>query len=132
MKDFLKNTQEKNIHIPQRITDLLNESKSFGIFSSIEDLAEASLGAPENNVFEVKYDIPEKGLYTEAVVHRVSNGISVNYTEPYMRRRDPGTMAIADHLPTDKIRFREKYGYDFSSLRKETFNWLKEIGRAHV
>jgi hypothetical protein len=33
-------------------------------------------------------------------------------------------MAIADDLPSDKIRFREKYGYDFTQLKEETFRWL--------
>ena len=46
-------------------------------------------------------------------------------TEPYMRRRDPDTMAIADDLPSDKERFIDKFGYDFDSLRKETINWLQ-------
>ena len=69
--------------------------------------------------------MPGKGEYTEAIVHRVTNGISANYTEAYMRRRDPNTMAIGDNFPTDKKRFKDKYGYEFSNLRKETFDWLK-------
>ncbi|HOP59088.1 MAG TPA: DUF4914 family protein, partial [Bacteroidales bacterium] len=44
--------------------------------------------------------------------------------DPYMRRRDPDTMAIADDLPTDKERFKDRFGYDFSSLKKETLDWL--------
>ncbi|MBP6285261.1 MAG: DUF4914 family protein, partial [Paludibacteraceae bacterium] len=80
----------------------------------------------DNLEFEVKYDIPGQGEFTEAIVHRVTNGISANYTEAYMRRRDPDTMAIGDKLPTDKTRFIDKYGYEFNDLRKETFDWLKK------
>ena len=126
MGDFFKNIQEKSIRLPRVVEDLLQQSKGFEVFSSIEDLAEASLGSQENNTFEVAYDVPGKGRYTEVVVHRVTNGVAVNYTEPYMRRRDPNTMSIADQFPSDKIRFKEKYGYDFDELRKETFDWLKD------
>ena len=35
-----------------------------------------------------------------------------------MRRRDPDCMRIADNLPTDKPRFEDVYGYDFSVLRE--------------
>jgi hypothetical protein len=34
-------------------------------------------------------------------------------------------MAIADEAPSDKKRFSEKYGYEFSQLQQETFSWLK-------
>jgi hypothetical protein len=40
------------------------------------------------------YDIPNRGKVVEALVCRVRNGISANYTEPYMRRRDPDCMVI--------------------------------------
>jgi hypothetical protein len=61
----------------------------------------------------------------EANVCRVKNGIAANYVDPYMRRRDPDCMVIADDLPTDKPRFENEYGESFESLRKETFAWLK-------
>jgi hypothetical protein len=43
-----------------------------------------------------------------------------------MRRRDPDTMAIADSLPSDKENFKQKYGYEFKSLKSETFEWLEK------
>ncbi|MFW5872660.1 MAG: DUF4914 family protein, partial [bacterium] len=121
--DVLK---EKQIELPGNVRNLLEECKSFTVFDTTRELAEASTGGKENSLFEVKYDIAGKEEYVEAIVHQVTNGISVNYTEPYMRRRDPSTMVIADDLPTDKVRFKDKYGYDFSSLRYETFEWLKK------
>jgi predicted ferric reductase len=67
------------------------------VFDTTHDLAIASTNGERE--YEVKYDIPGKGEYTEAIVQRVKNGISANYTEAYMRRRDPGTMSIADDKP---------------------------------
>jgi hypothetical protein len=46
--------------------------------------------------------------------------------EPYMRRRDPDCLVIADDLPTDKPRFRERFGESFAALREDTFAWLAE------
>ncbi|PKP51327.1 MAG: DUF4914 domain-containing protein [Bacteroidetes bacterium HGW-Bacteroidetes-1] len=99
--------------------------KSVTLFETYEALAEASLGGSDNLEFEVKYEVPGKGEITEAIVHKVTNGISANYIEPYMRRRDPDTMLIADDKPTDKERFIDRIGHPFSGLRSETFDWLK-------
>lgn len=122
---LFKRLQEKNVTLPDDVQILLNSCKGFTLFETVEDLADAAVGGKDKLEFEVKYDVPGKGEYTEAIVHRVTNGISANYTEAYMRRRDPNTMAIGDNLPTDKKRFKDKYGYEFSNLRKETFDWLK-------
>ncbi|MBP6231055.1 MAG: DUF4914 family protein [Paludibacteraceae bacterium] len=123
---LFKRLQEKNVTLPDDLQILLNSCKGFTLFETVEDLADASVGGKDKLEFEVKYDIPGQGEFTEAIVHRVTNGISANYTEAYMRRRDPDTMAIGDKLPTDKTRFIDKYGYEFNDLRKETFDWLKK------
>ncbi len=125
MKDIFKILAGKNITLPGNVEELLRNCKSVTFYESYEDLAIASAGGPDKNYFEVKYDIPGRGEVVEAVVHRVKNGISANYPEPYMRRRDPGTMTVADDLPSDKAKFKERYGYDFADLKTETFNWLK-------
>jgi len=123
MKDLFTELEELNISLPENAKNLLNSCKGFTVFNSTEELAKASTqGGVE---FEVKYEIPGKGEYVEAIVHQVKNGVSVNYTEPYMRRRDPGTMAIADELSTDKVRFKDKYGYEFSKIQEETFEWMQ-------
>lgn len=125
-KSFFEILEEKNLSLPENIASLLNECKSFTVYNTTEQLAEASTNGKDNLEFDVEYDVPGKGKYVEAVVQRVKNGISANYTEPYMRRRDPGTMVIADELPTDKTRFTDKYGYDFSKLQGETHEWMKD------
>ena len=126
MKEFFKTIAEKKITLPANVLSLLTNCKSFEVYNTSKQLVTASVGGEQNNSYEVKYDVPGKGEVLEAIVHRVRNGISANYLEPYMRRRDPDTMAIADDLPTDKERYRDKYGYEFDSVMEETFDWLKE------
>lgn len=126
MEKLFKILESKEIHLPDNILQVLQECKSLSVFNTTEALAEAATNGKDNMEYHVKYDIPGKGEYTEVIVHRVRNGISANYTEPYMRRRDPGTMTIADELPSDKKRFSDKFGYEFSSLQNETYEWLKQ------
>jgi hypothetical protein len=126
MSDLFKVLEKKKISLPDDAVVILSSCKSFQAFDTVKQLAAAAVGGEGNSRFEVKYNIPGKGEITEAIVHRVSNGISANYTESYMRRRDPDTMAIADDLPSDKEKFKDRFGYEFDSLRKETLNWLKE------
>lgn len=125
MNQLYSKLENAGVALPHEVHDILNSCKSYTVYDTVDQLAIAALGGENNNVFEVNYDIPGKGQITEVVVHRVNNGVSANYTDPYMRRRDPDTMVIADNLPTDKITFNEKFGYDFSKLKEETFDWLK-------
>ncbi len=125
MKKYFDKLNNKSVTLPHNIREILMQNEHFTSFDSALELLEVATGGAENGVFEVKYDIPGKGVYTEATVHKVKNGISANYTEAYMRRRDPDTMSIADDQPSDKIRFKDKYDIDFSELQQETFDWLK-------
>ena len=124
MEDLFKIPGKKRISLPDDVLAVLGNCKSYKTFDTVKQLADAALGG-DNSSYEVKYDIPGKGEVTEAVIHKVTNGISANYTEAYMRRRDPDTMVIADTLPSDKVRFADRFGYDFDSLRKETIDWLQ-------
>lgn len=124
--NMLNELDKLGIEVPAQIRELLSQAPEVTVFNSTAELVDASLGGPENDLFEVKYDVPGKGEYVEAIVHRVSNGVSANYTEPYMRRRDPDTMVISDDKPTDHPRFKDKFGYDFENLRQETFDWMKK------
>ncbi|MGW8315961.1 MAG: DUF4914 family protein [Bacteroidales bacterium] len=126
MKHFFELVRERNIALPENIKELLEGCRNFKYYGSTEELVNAATLGKENREYEVIYRIPGGSEFKEATVHRMKNGISVNYPEPYMRRRDPSTMAIADDAPSDKKRFGEKYGYEFSTLQKETFDWLKD------
>lgn len=93
---------------------------------SREEILNLAMGGTENELFEVAYDVPDKGRVVEATVARAKNGLVVNYADMYMRRRDPDCMVIADDGKSDKQHYRERYGDDFTGLRKETFNWLSQ------
>lgn len=121
--DILENA---GAFLPASVSGLLRNCREFTLFNTTDELLHAAMGSADALTCDVVYDIPGKGLYTEAILHKVRNGVSANFTDPYMRRRDPDTMYIADQLPTDKVRFADKFGYPFSDLQAETFAWLKE------
>ena len=93
-----------------------------------DQLLELCYGPTHSSIYDVTYTIPGKGVVKEAEVVRCKNGPSVNFMEDYMRRRDPDCMRIGDDLPTDKPRFKDVYGYEFSKLRKETMEWIETQG----
>ncbi len=115
----------KKLKLPAEVLELLESCCEYTVASSVNELAEMACSASHNGWHEVSYDIPGKGKVVEARVCKVRNGIAANYIEPYMRRRDPECMLIADDLPTDKVRYKERFGQDFNSVREETFKWLK-------
>ncbi|MDW8343406.1 MAG: DUF4914 family protein [Verrucomicrobiae bacterium] len=96
------------------------------VINSATELVELACGGPGSDRFEVAYDVPGRGRVLEAVVVRVRNGVSANYVEPYMRRRDPDCMVIADDQPTEKPTFRQRFGTDFEPVRAQTFEWLAQ------
>jgi len=104
--------------------DILENCKGVTVPDSRAELVELALGGAGSNEFTVEYDVKGKP-YAEATVTRCKNGAVVNYTDVYMRRRDPDCLIIGDDKPTDKPRYKDKFGKDFESLRRETFEWLK-------
>jgi hypothetical protein len=120
----------KGLKLPEEVISLIDNAPRSLFFGTSDEIFRQSMGGEDNLYYEVSYYISGRGEVREVVLHRVSNGLSANYIEPYMRRRDPDTMLIGDSLPTDKKRFADVYGYDFDSLRNETFEWLRgqEIG----
>ncbi|NPV85648.1 MAG: DUF4914 family protein [Anaerolineae bacterium] len=116
----------KRYNPPEDVKKLLEENPKVTIVSSSNELMEMACGGKRHDTFDVFYEVPGFGKVVEATVARVRNGISVNYTTSYMRRRDPDALIVGDNLPTDKPTFREVYGYDFSVMRAKTFDWLKK------
>ncbi len=116
-----------NISLSRSAETILQEAKSARCFSSVAELAEAAV--PQDQVdqrgyYTVGYDVNGQ-FVPEARVCRVRNGISANYIESYMRRRDPNCMVVADIQATDKPTFQQRFGQDFEPLRQETFTWLR-------
>ncbi len=120
----------QDVKLPEEVLLLAGRSPKILFFNNSAEILKESTGGREDLFYEVNYPIPGRGEVSEVTLHRVTNGLSANYTEPYMRRRDPDTMLIGDTGPTDKKRFSEEYGHEFSGLRKETFDWLggQELG----
>lgn len=111
--------------VPPELSDILRACPAFLVATSVDELVQLSVRDVRNGYHDVAYEIPGRGRVTEATVCRVRNGVSANYTEPYMRRRDPDCMVIGDSRPTNKPTFRERFGASFEPLREETFAWLK-------
>lgn len=114
-----------NFTIPKSVEEILAACPSYSIASTKKELYELAVRDAVNGVHEVAYEVPGRGRVVEAHVCKVKNGIAANYPDPYMRRRDPDCMVIADDQPTDKPRFNQEYGESFEALRQETFDWLK-------
>ena len=141
MNQLFEILDKAKVGLPLDARTILDTCKSFRVFDTVQQLAEAAVGGPDSLQYEVQYTLPDNKVVTEAIVHKVTNGVSANYTDPYMRRRDPDTMLIGDDEPTDKMRFNEHFGYDFNDLRKETISWLQSqdlavffyfAGRDHI
>ncbi len=112
------------MELPPVIADILEKSGQLIFPKSREEIFSMAMGGQSSGTYEVGYDIPDKGYVPEAVVTKCKNGLSVNYVDPYMRRRDPDCMLIADKRETDKARYQDRFGTNFEALRGETFEWF--------
>jgi len=118
-----KMTGFNNFIFTKEIAKLLKECKGFIVPKNRLQLMDLALGTPGATTFDVDYRIDGK-LRTEATVVRCKNGAAVNYTDDYMRRRDPDCLVVGDDLPTDKPTYKDLYGTKFARVREETFKWL--------
>lgn len=117
----------RKFNLPAEAVQILQAAPRVHVASSVNELADLAVrDADARGYHTVAYDVPGKGRVVEAEVCRVKNGISANYVDPYMRRRDPDCMVIGDELPSNKPRYIDRYGKHFKDLRQETFDWLKQ------
>ena len=114
--------------IPEDLKEAVSHAKWRCYPETKEQLLELCYGPTHSSRYDVTYNIPGQAQFKEAEVARCKNGPVVNFMEDYMRRRDPDCMRIGDDLPTDKPRFKDVYGYEFSKLRQETMDWLSNQG----
>jgi hypothetical protein len=110
---------------PPSTAEILSQAPSVLAVGTTDELLALQCNASTDGAYEVAYDVPGRGRVVEATVVRVRNGIAANYTEAYMRRRDPDCLVVGDDLLTDKERFADRFGREFESVRQETFAWLK-------
>jgi hypothetical protein len=112
--------------LPPDVAEIFAAAPRITIASRVDELRDLAVSHPDDRgIHEVAYDVPRRGRIAEARVCRVKNGVSANYLDPYMRRRDPDSMVIGDDLPTNKPRFTERYGQPFDAVRQEAIDWLK-------
>ncbi len=113
-----------SMHLPADLSLLVRKGMDIMVPETRAELLEHAMGGPGTTLFEVAYDVPNRGRVVEATVARCKNGAVVNYTDIYMRRRDPDCMVIADEAESDKERYKHRYKEDFGTLRARTFEWL--------
>ncbi len=114
----------ENARLPREAESVLRTASSVTVACSIDELEDLACGNKGELNTTVYYDLPDGRRIAEADVVRVRNGVSANYREAYMRRRDPECMLVADQNPSDKPHFKDRYEFDFRDLKKETFSWL--------
>lgn len=117
-------SETSDTRLPPELARMLETASSLTLVESTEELMTLATGGPGIDRMEVSYLLPDGSQVIEAEVARVRNGISVNYTDPYMRRRDPDCLFIGDRGATDKPRFSDRFGYGFATLRHETLQWM--------
>ena len=113
----------RKLNLPKSLSKLLDAAPLVLVPTSKEELYEWVYGPDRANRLEIAYDVNGKRI-VEANIVRARNGVVINYPEDYMRRREPDCMRIADDQPTDKTRFEDEYGFPFSKMEEETFDWL--------
>ncbi|MGH7442562.1 MAG: DUF4914 family protein, partial [bacterium] len=111
-----------SLGLPASVTEVLGAAPSVVVPERREDLLNWALGREvgatdwsgnnreDKGEYEVAFDVPGRGSVVEARVVKARNGLSVNYPEPAMRRRDPNAMVIGDSLPTDKPTYESRFG----------------------
>ena len=114
------------IQLPDDVQALLSAAPNVTVPESRQELLELATGRGDVDEFEVAYEVPREGRVVEAQVVRCRNGVSVNYPDPYMRRRDPECMVIADEDPSEKTRYSERFDTSFLPLRSEILDWLSQ------
>ena len=112
------------MRLPADLARVLEAAPSRRVVGSVEELLSLATGGPGVDRMQVSYRLPDGTEVVEAEVVRARNGISVNYTDPYMRRRDPDCLVIGDPGPTGKPRYHERFGGEFAPVRDATLDWL--------
>lgn len=113
----------EKIAIPDDLRAALEKAPAILFPSDRKSLVEMAMGG-QKDIFDVEYDVAGKDRILEARVVRCKNGLAVNYTEAYMRRRDPDCMVVADDDPSDKTRYSERFEQPFPELKNEVLTWL--------
>jgi len=129
MKDTL--SLSSTFSVPDELARVFDRAEII-IPESRQHLLDITFFESDADSVEVSYPLPDGSEYVEVTVARCKNGAAVNFTDPYMRRRDPEAMVIADEKPTNKTRFADRFGEPFDRTRSDTFEWLAAQDRLVV
>ncbi len=117
----------QEMSLPEEVKELLAHCPGYVVPRDRQTLLDLAMGGDRTaQTYEVSYEVPGRGRVAEAIVTRCKNGLSVNYTEAYMRRREPECLVVADDQPSDKPQYKDRFGESFDTVRAATFNWLKQ------
>ncbi len=122
----MRNFKFDKFVLPERIRNIIFNTHDVLVPEDRKELIDLASGGQQNGFFQVVYNVPKIGEVVEATVALCKNGLSVNFTEAYMRRRDPDSIIVGDEKPTDKETFPERYGKGFDTVREKTFAWLQQ------
>ena len=102
----------KKMVLPPYVKEIIEGGAEIIIPDTKEHLFDLALGGKDNMTYDVNFDVNGKTI-REAYITKCKNGLSVNFDDTSMRRRDPNSMVIADDLPTDKPTHMERFGKPF-------------------
>ena len=124
MRDFVLEKVLQKLGIPEDVKRIFSSGHKYVIPNSREELMELSMAGHDDH-YDIEFDIPGRGRVKEAWATKVKNGVVVNYTDPYMRKREPNCLFIADDKPTDK-RAPLRACYASMAYGKRAFTLLRE------
>jgi hypothetical protein len=73
--------------IPDEVKEILNVCSHVVMPKNRQEIFSLAVDG-DNDFFEIAYEIEDRGRFVEAEVVRCKNGMAINFTEKYMRRRD--------------------------------------------
>ena len=114
----------RQFELPGHIEQILDACPSCLFPKSRAEILDLAMGNSDAPVYEVAYDVPGKGP-SQATVTRCTNGLAVNYIDPYMRS---ATRTVWSSPTTKKptSRFRIASAPPLRPLRDDTFKWLAD------
>ena len=79
----------ENWVISDDVRDTIDNCQNVIVPKTREEIFDLAIGNKDNKIFHVTYNVEGRGEVEEANVVKCKNGLCINYTEAYMRRRDP-------------------------------------------
>lgn len=114
----------EKIKLSKELHSVFEKSPNVVVPTTKKELIKLTFGSYNADAVRIAYEVGNQTI-EEATVNRCKNGVVVNFTEDYMRRRDPDCMVIADDKPTDKTRWEDRFKDKvWKDVRKETLDWL--------